>query len=520
MRHGDEKAGVSAQVPRAGAPLHPQSPLSPQPQLRRFFALLLTVIGLVFRPALEQIVFDQVDDALDEEWGAAKGYLHYFKTGWGWFYDAYDPEEGLIVSRVQHVFMLADDTGKPIDNGDVGVSDIYRSIGVESPAEIRQRLQRLLRTGKAEYEVRYDRHDHNMPYRIRSGVLRDKEERVYYMAVGRSITLETNVLHRFSLVYFAMLPVLIAVSSIFGWFMAGRALTPLASVAATAQRVSGSSLNVRIPSRGAGDELDHLIRTFNRMMDRLATSFEKIRQFSTDVSHELRTPLTVIRGQLEVALFTAKTEEQYRDAMVNALEDVERLSQIVRALLLLSQSETGQLVLQKTRLDLAHITRDLVEEFRVSAEEKHIQLTADLPEQCVAQADRIQIERLVSNLLSNALKYTPEGGEVRVSLARVFESGRSVVRLVVQDTGVGIPTEHLPHIFDRFYKVPSTDPEKGLGLGLSFVAWIVKAHGGTIDVESHVNGGTKFTVLLPDDAPGDGALEEPSAAAATASREA
>ncbi len=201
------------------------------------------------------------------------------------------------------------------------------------------------------------------------------------------------------------------------------------------------------------------------MMDRLATSFEKIRQFSTDVSHELRTPLTVIRGQLEVALFTAKTEEQYRDAMVNALEDVERLSQIVRALLLLSQSETGQLVLQKTGLDLAGLTRGLVEEFRISAEEKHIHLTADLPDECIAEADRIQIERLVSNLLSNALKYTPDGGEVRVSLARVPEDGRPAVRLVVEDTGVGIPAEHLPHIFDRFYKVAFVRSGKRPGSG-------------------------------------------------------
>jgi heavy metal sensor kinase len=316
--------------------------------------------------------------------------------------------------------------------------------------------------------------------------------------------------------YFAMLPVLIAVSSIFGWFMAGRALTPLTSVAQTAQRVSSSSLGLRIPLRGSGDELDHLIRTFNRMMDRLATSFEKIRQFSTDVSHELRTPLTVIRGQLEVALFTAKTEEQYRDAMVNALEDVERLSQIVRALLLLSQSETGQLVLQKTSLDLAHITRDLVGEFLISAEEKQVRLGVEAPDRCMIVADRIQIERLISNLLSNAVKYTPEGGEIRVSLSRAADDGAPAVKLVVEDTGVGIPPEHVPHIFDRFYKVPSPDPEKGLGLGLSFVKWIVTAHGGAVDVDSRVDGGTKFIVTLPDYEASAPALAAPGADATPA----
>lgn len=179
---------------------------------------------------------------------------------------------------------------------------------------------------------------------------------------------------------------------------------------------------------------------------------------------------------------------------MSALEDVERLSRIVRALLLLSQSETGQLVLQKTELDLAAMTRDLVEEFQISAEEKRVQLTADLPESCPIAGDRIQLERLISNLLSNALKYTPEGGSVHVQLG----SEAPAVRLIVEDTGVGIPAEHLQHIFDRFYKVPSADPEKGLGLGLSFVAWIVKAHGGAIDVQSRVNEGARFTVTLPE----------------------
>src|SRR6202790_4062573 len=174
-------------------------------------------------------------------------------------------------------------------------------------------------------------------------------------------------------------------------------------VARAAQRISGSNLSLRIPTRAAGDELDYLILTFNRMIDGLEASFQQIKQFSTDVSHELRTPITGIRGQLEVALFTAKTTDQYREAMFNALQDIDRLSQIVRALLLLSQAESGQLVLQKARLNLCEVVDDLVEQFQFPAE-------------CSAQADRVQIERMITNLLSNAIKFTPEGGEVRVAL--------------------------------------------------------------------------------------------------------
>ena len=157
------------------------------------------------------------------------------------------------------------------------------------------------------------------------------------------------------------------------------------------------------------------------MIERLESSFQQIRQFSTDVSHELRTPITAIRGQLEVALFTAKTVEQYRDATLNSLQDIERLSQIVRALLLLSQAESGQLALQKTRLDLAAVVRDIVDQFQIPAEGARVELSADLPAECAAEVDRVQIERMLSNLLSNALKFTPAGGRVHVALRSLPE---------------------------------------------------------------------------------------------------
>jgi signal transduction histidine kinase len=194
-----------------------------------------------------------------------------------------------------------------------------------------------------------------------------------------------------------------------------------------------------------------------------------------------------------VALFTAQTVDQYRDAMADALEGVERLSNIVRALLMLSQAESGQLALQKAELDLADLVRDLVDQHQIPAEAEGVRLSATLPANCSVSADRIQIERLLSNLLGNALKYTPAGGLVQVSLIPGLEQ----VKLIVEDTGVGISPGHLPHIFDRFYRVPSADAEKGLGLGLSFVAWIAKAHGGTVSVESTLQEGTRFTVLLP-----------------------
>src|SRR5258708_24122017 len=215
---------------------------------------------------------------------------------------------------------------------------------------------------------------------------------------------------------------------------------------------------MQTPKRNGGDELDRLIEAFNHMMQRLNLSFEQIRQFSTDVSHELRTPLTVVRGQLEVAMFTAITVAQYREAMADALEGVDRLSNIVRALLMLSQAESGQLVLQKTQLDFAELIRDQVDQYQIPAEAEGVRLSAELPETCDIFADRIQMERLVSNLLSNAIKYTRQAGTVKAQLACEGEQ----VRFIVEDTGVGIPPDHLPHIFNTFYPVPPPYPQTAL----------------------------------------------------------
>jgi heavy metal sensor kinase len=292
---------------------------------------------------------------------------------------------------------------------------------------------------------------------------------------------------------FIFFPIALVACALVSWYSTGRALRGLKSVEQAAQEITGSNLGLQIPKRGADDELDRLIDSFNAMSGRLKSSFAQIRQFSTDVSHELRTPLTAIQGQLEVALFTATRKEQLQEAIENALQDVERLANLVRALLLLSQSETGQIPVKKSVLNLGKLVGELVDQFQIPAEACQVTLTQTGNRDVLCEADRTQMERVITNLLSNALKYTPEGGWVRVSA----EASGSNVRLVVEDSGVGIPPNHLPHIFDRFYRVPDPNPEKGLGLGLSFVAAIVKAHGGEIRVDSEAGRGSRFEVILP-----------------------
>src|SRR5580658_5943792 len=370
-----------------------------------FFSILLVLLGMLFRQILSGTFQAQMENVLDEEWGAAKGYLRTGPEGPDWIFDEKDPDESFTVRRVQRVYMLADTQGHALQH-----SEIYDSLGIDSPSEIRS----ILESGKPAIRVRKD--PSGVPFMIRSGLWVDHDGHKYYLAIGRALDYNDQVIKKFTWDYFAWVPLVIVLSGVLGWFLAGRALEPVNSVADAAQHITHSNLDVQIPARNAGDELDRLIEAFNHMMTRLNLSFEQIRQFSTDVSHELRTPLTVVRGQLEVALFTAQTVDQYREAMADALEGVERLSNIVRALLMLSQAESGQLVLQKTQLDLAELARDLVDEHQIPAEAQGVRLSAEIPEPCPIYADRTQIERMLSNLLGNAIKYTPAGGEVRVNL--------------------------------------------------------------------------------------------------------
>jgi heavy metal sensor kinase len=331
-----------------------------------------------------------------------------------------------------------------------------------------------------------------------SWVFNENNNRKFYVAIGISTGTNDRLLRSFNWLSVGLIPLVMILGIAAGWVVAGRSLKPVMDIAAAAQRISGSNLSLRIPTRKARDELEYLVETFNEMISRLEQNFIQVRQFSTDVSHELRTPITIIRGQLEVALFTAQTTEQYRDAIVVALGDVERLSQIVRALLLLSQAETGQVVLQLQPLDLCETARNITEQFEIPAEGAGVRISFRAAGgSCVGEFDRVQIERMLSNLISNAVKFTPPGGEVRIAVTRMGDQAE----IVIADTGQGIAPEHLPHIFDRFYRVRGKEdqasPEKGLGLGLSFVNWIIKAHAGSVDVKSVRGRGTTFTVRLP-----------------------
>ncbi len=491
------------------------------------FLIMLVGTAVVFRAQLAGQLRTSAETALDEQWKAIKGYLRIEpaetvdnKLAACWYYDENDTDETTDVLTLKKVLLITDENGNPIPEwktGEPSVSTTYDDLGREKRAEIRAYVAMARKRAKAPLLWSERWSSKGEPFYLRSGLIWDERHRVpFYISIGVSLAGNQKVLSDYTFAAFVVvIPSALFLASLLGWLMAGRALMPVRDVAQAAQRVSGSNLSLRIPTRDAGDELDYLILTFNRMTERLQSSFQQMKQFSTDVSHELRTPITAIRGQLEVALFTAKTTDQYREAMFNALQDIDRLSQIVRALLMLSQAESGQLALQKTRLDLGALIGDLVEQFQIPAEAAGVKLTCEAAAGCFASVDRVQIERMITNLFSNAFKFTPEGGLVRATVRPAADR----VEIVVEDTGRGIPREHLPYIFDRFYRVTASGtapaPEQGLGLGLSFVAWIARAHGGTVTVESTPGEGSRFTVQLPVEPAAASAIDLPAQVAAS-----
>jgi len=454
------------------------------------FSLVLALVAITGTSLLNYILETQSTQTLQGELGAIKGYIHFEGHKPYWFIDLGDPEEAHIHDRLSEVFVIADEQGQ-LDS----LSSFDHSLNqLGDRATILSELTQIRKSQTPQPVYKTILSTDKIPYQIISSTLVDHETGAHwYVAEGRSLVDDNNVRRSFRRRVLIFLPLALLACAVVSWFSVGRALRGLQSVDSAAQKVTGSNLGLQIPRRGADDELDRLIDSFNEMSRRLKASFEQVRQFSTDVSHELRTPLTAIQGQLEVALFTATTKEQLKEAIENALQDVERLVNLVRALLLLSQSESGQIPMHKNSLDLGRLVEDIVDQFQIPAEANSLHLMHTTTQAVPCEVDRTQIERVVTNLLSNAIKYTPAGGWVK---AYVEPLGNQV-RLTVEDSGVGIPASHLPHIFDRFYRVPDPNPEKGLGLGLSFVAAIVKAHGGEIHVHSETGKGSRFEVVLP-----------------------
>lgn len=278
------------------------------------------------------------------------------------------------------------------------------------------------------------------------------------------------------------------------WFFIGQALSPLVDITESALRISGADdLSQRIPQRGPeNNEMGRLVTAFNDTLGRLEQLFTSQQRFLADVSHELRTPLTVIKGNVDLMRRMKKVDEESLD---NIEDEADRLTRLVGDLLLEAQAESGKLPLHFAPVEMDTLLLEVFKEMRILARER-IQLKLPEIDQIVINGDRDRLKQVLINLIANAIKYTPQGGEVVLSLGKVGDNAR----LIVRDTGLGIPAEDLPHIFERFYRAEKSRSRSkvgGFGLGLSIAYWIVNHHGGQIEVDSAEGKGTTFCIYLP-----------------------
>ena len=280
-----------------------------------------------------------------------------------------------------------------------------------------------------------------------------------------------------------------------GYLLVRRALMPVEQITRAAERITQHNLNDRLPVTLTGDELERLSVSLNRMIVRLDDAFQNSRRFVADASHELRTPLTILRGELESLAEDPRLASEWRDRAAILLEEAVRLSKIVEHLFTLSRLDAGEAQADWSRFDLAELARTTAEQMGLLAEDKNISITCNADQVMLVEGDQVRLKQVVVNLLDNAIKYTPENGAIQLRVSAI--NGHAL--LEVEDNGIGIPREALPHVFERFYRVDQSRSGEmdGAGLGLSIVKSICTAHGAEVEATSAAGRGTCFHVRLP-----------------------
>jgi two-component system, OmpR family, heavy metal sensor histidine kinase CusS len=314
--------------------------------------------------------------------------------------------------------------------------------------------------------------------------------------IAVDVSQKEMLLARYRFWFWTILLATFAVFPLVGYKIARHGIRPVEEMATTARHISSTNLRERILAEGYPSELASLASTFNQMLDRLEESFERISRFSADIAHDLRTPVNNIRGEAEVALARARNIDEYRDVLESCLEEAVRLSDLVGDLLFLARAESPLTHLRRERVNVAELLDTVREYYEASAAEGSVSLTAAAADEpVIAELDRTLLQRAVGNLVSNALAHTPAGGAVVLR----SNTDSSTIRIAVSDTGVGIPAEALPRVFDRFFRVDSSRSQAsgGTGLGLAIVQSIALLHGGNVKISSQPGRGTTVTLHMP-----------------------
>ena len=341
-------------------------------------------------------------------------------------------------------------------------------------------------------------------YVIETMVIPDRKQRIriLYAMLGPGIAIQvgesmegySRFLDIFKGILIFTMAFLLLLAAGVGWFMAKRAVSGVEAVTRTARKISAGVLEERVPVKDSGDEIDQLAKTFNEMLDRIQLLVREVKEMSDNIAHDLKSPITRIRGAAEVTLTTSHSVGEYESMAASIIEECDRLLGMINTMLMISKTEAGVDKPSFESIDISNILKDTCELFLPGAEDKGLTLFCDAPGGIHLNGDIRMIQRMLSNILDNAIKYTPSGGKIEVTLA---QSSSETVLISVSDRGIGISSVELPHIFERFYRGDQSRSTAGIGLGLSLSRTIARAHGGDITAISVPGGGSTFTITLP-----------------------
>jgi heavy metal sensor kinase len=440
------------------------------------FAVSSCVAFLLFYTLITSVIRERTDQDL---LGQARQFSTVLRTS------GLDTVEGLAILEAQGAgekkvfFRLVYPDGQVFSSSNLAY---WKDIGIRAPA-----LRELLQGKDVVFETLA------LPKR------KDKI-RILYALIGPNVILQmgqsledsSRFIDAFKKMFIITMVLLIGLAAGVGWFMARRSVSGVEAVTRTAQGISGGSLEKRVPVNPRGDEIDQLAMTFNQMLDRIEVLVTEIKEMSDNIAHDLKSPITRIRGIAEVTLTTSQSLSEYEGMAASTIEECDRLIDMINTMLMISKTEAGVDKFIREKIDLASLVRNACELFGPMAQDKGLTLSGDVRKPSFIIGDPKMIQRMLANLLDNAIKYTPPGGEVSVALS---ENEKTVVA-AIRDTGIGIATQDLSRIFERFYRCDQSRSQPGIGLGLSLARAIARAHGGDITATSTLGHGSTFTVTL------------------------
>jgi len=398
-------------------------------------------------------------------------------------FDTDDADEAAFVNEATRYYQIYDaDTGRLVAQS-TAIQPLALRLAPEEVHEMRTRLE--------PFDITTD----SGRYRIANSTLRGASGHALLLQVGTSLAPVDQALSRYRVLLLWRVPVALVIAALGAWLTARLALSPVSRLATTTATIDVNNLSQRLPLRGTGDELDTVARAFNEALARLERSVARMRQFSTALAHELRTSLAALRAEIELSLLSAGTDPVKRSALGSQLEELDGLKRLIDQILTLARAEAGQTPVTFAPVDLAGIARAAVEQLEPLAAAREVDLRLESGRTILIEGDSGWLTRLLLNLLDNALKFTPPGGQVTVRVARQ----QAGARLEVQDTGIGISPDAITQVFEPFFRTDAARASAldGAGLGLTLVKWIADAHHGRVAVDSRPGVGATFTVWLP-----------------------